>query len=70
MSQVPGLGQNVSDALTTLSQNVRNSLSTCTFDKFYMTIANQVTKIVHLDIHLSRSRLVGFSLIIIHDALS
>jgi hypothetical protein len=34
-----------------------------------MAIANQVTEIVYLDIDMSRSRHVGFSLIIIHDAL-
>ncbi len=42
-----------------LSQIVWNILSTCTFDKIYMTIANQVTEIVYLDIDMSRSITIG-----------
>jgi hypothetical protein len=33
-----------------LSQSFRNILSICTFDKFYMTVSNQVTDEVSLDI--------------------
>ena len=43
-----------------LSQSVRNILSTCTFDKFYMAVSNQVTEIVYLDIDMSWSRRVWF----------
>ena len=38
-----------------LSQSIRNILSTCAFDKFDMAIANQVTEIVYLYIHMPRS---------------
>ena len=36
-----------------LSQGVRNILSTCTFDKFHMVVSNQVTEKVYLDIDMS-----------------
>jgi hypothetical protein len=36
-----------------LSQSVRNILSTCTLDKVYMTVSNQVTDIVFFDIDMS-----------------
>jgi hypothetical protein len=36
-----------------LSESVRNILSTCTFDKFYMAVSNYVTEKEYLDINMS-----------------